>query len=97
MPTSASAAKMALNRLVPGVALRRAALSPRHRIAMRPRRAVESEIENGSGFMIVLLPAQRSNAARAAVEMHADGQCRAVRILSGFVKYERGTADLTMP
>src|SRR5437588_12245973 len=44
-PTSASAAKTALNRLVAGVALRRAASSPRHRIAMRPRRAVGSDMK----------------------------------------------------
>jgi hypothetical protein len=46
-----------LNRLVPGVALRRAASSPLHRIAMRPRRAADLEMEDGSAFMIVLLSA----------------------------------------
>ena len=55
--TSASAAKTALNRLVSGVALRRAASSPRHRIAMRPRRAVGSHGKKHSAFIIVLLPA----------------------------------------
>src|ERR1051325_9522886 len=61
MPIAARAAKTALKRLVPGVTLRRAASSPRHRIAMRPRRAVASDIENGSAFMIVLLPRERAD------------------------------------
>src|SRR5262249_47454725 len=54
-PISASAAKTALNRLVSGVALRRAASSPRHRITMGPRRALGSDMENGAAFIIVLL------------------------------------------
>src|SRR5262245_36744178 len=58
MPISASAAKTALNRLVSGAALRRAASLPRHRMAMRPTRAVASDLENGSAFISVFLPVQ---------------------------------------
>src|SRR5262245_26447150 len=43
---------MALNRLVSGVTPRRAASSPRHRIATRPRLALGSDIDNGSTFII---------------------------------------------
>src|SRR5262249_59801722 len=49
------AAKPALTRLFSGAARGRAASSPRHKIAMRPRRAVGLDTENGSEFIIVLL------------------------------------------
>src|SRR3954463_1899798 len=52
---------MSLKRLVPGAALRRAASSPRHRMATRPRRAAALDMENGSAFMIVLSPRERAN------------------------------------
>jgi hypothetical protein len=44
-----------LEPLASGVA--RFASSPRQRIATRPRRTVDSDMENGSAFMIVLLSA----------------------------------------
>src|SRR6478609_3422272 len=51
MPTSASAANTALNRLVSGETLRRAASSPRQRMAMRPRRAVGSNMGKDSALI----------------------------------------------
>src|SRR5262245_18552586 len=45
-PTSASAAKTLLNRLVSGVAPWRSASSPRHKMAMRPRRALDLDMSS---------------------------------------------------
>src|SRR5262249_13947431 len=50
-PTSASAANTSLNRLVSGEALWRAVSSPRQRMAMRPRRAVGSNMGKDSALI----------------------------------------------
>src|SRR5215472_6631170 len=70
MPTSASAAKTALNRLLSAVALRRAASSPRHRIAMRPSRAVDSHCMLELAGMFARCEQQREQGAPISVVRH---------------------------
>src|SRR5215218_11216388 len=57
---------MALKRLVAGAALRRAASSPRERIAMRPRRASGLGMDKVSAFLVELSRRERATASNLA-------------------------------
>src|SRR5215471_3906450 len=52
---------MALKRLVSGETQRRAAASPRHRIAMRPRRAVRSDMKRAPDCSRVVIASETTS------------------------------------